>query len=254
MELQVFKFEAISFMINDRTCWATQKQIAELFNVARENITMHIKNIFDDGELDENSTCKNFLLVQNEGNRQVERNITHYNLDMIIAVGYRVNSKKATQFRIRATEVLSSYMRGELQYAMPRTFGEALQLASEKQLEVERLEIENKQQAKEIEAAKPALDFVDQVHDSKDCITVSEFAKMIGTGRNRLFKRLKELGYLMYDNKPYQKYISNGLFRVVEKVVDTPTFEHLYTQTLITPHGQTYLHHKLKTAKELQLW
>jgi anti-repressor protein len=159
--------------------------------------------------------------------------------------------KKQVKVILKEIRKTGSY---SVEYAIPQTFGEALQLAGVKQLEVERLEIENQQQAKEIEAAQPALDFVDQVHDSKDCVTVNDFAKMIGTGRNKLFKRLKELGYLMRDNRPYQKYINSGVFRVVEKVVDLPTFEHLYTQTLITPHGQTYLHKKLKTAKELQLW
>ena len=92
------------------TAWLTQAQIAELFQVKPQNITMHLKKIFADGELIETATCKDFLQVQNEGGRQVRRNLKHYNLDAIISVGYRVNSGRATQFRIWATEILTQYL------------------------------------------------------------------------------------------------------------------------------------------------
>jgi len=87
------------------TLWATQQQIATLFGVDRSVIVKHIQNVIETQELKENSTCAFFAQVQKEGNRQVERQILHYNLDMIIAVGYRVNSAKATQFRIWATKI-----------------------------------------------------------------------------------------------------------------------------------------------------
>ena len=73
--------------------WLTQNQIAEIYKTTQENISIHIKNIYKDKELNNDSTNKKFLLVQNEGNRQVKRNIDHYNLDMIIALGYRYNHK-----------------------------------------------------------------------------------------------------------------------------------------------------------------
>jgi hypothetical protein len=92
------------------TFWATQKTMAELFNVDRSVITKHLRNIFDVGELDKNSTCAKIAHVQNEGNRQVKRNQSFYNLDAIISVGYRVNSKEATHFRIWATHVLKEFM------------------------------------------------------------------------------------------------------------------------------------------------
>ena len=79
--------------------WLTQKAIGELFNTTRNNITMHINDIYNAFEMDENSTSKKFLLVQNEGNREVKRNVQYYNLDMVISIGYRVNSDKAIQFR-----------------------------------------------------------------------------------------------------------------------------------------------------------
>jgi hypothetical protein len=78
--------------------WLTQRQMGEVFDTTPENILMHLKNIFRDAELAESATTKDFLVVQTEGKRQVERNLKHYNLDAIISVGYRVSSKRAVQF------------------------------------------------------------------------------------------------------------------------------------------------------------
>lgn len=101
--------ENAQVLIKDNTIWASQKTIAELFGVSVPTINEHIKNILSEGELDKNSTIRKILIVQNEGARQVSREIEHYNLDMIISVGYRVNSKKATHFRIWATKVLKEF-------------------------------------------------------------------------------------------------------------------------------------------------
>lgn len=95
---------------DSETMWATQKTMAELFNVDRSVITKHLKNIYDDGELNKISTCAKIAHVQKEGNREVKRKTTFYNLDAIISVGYRVNSKNATHFRIWATGILKEYM------------------------------------------------------------------------------------------------------------------------------------------------
>ena len=92
------------------TIWLTQKQIAELFEVTTATINEHIKNIFANRELSIDSTIRNFLIVRQEGKRKVKRNLEHYNLDVIISVGYRVNSFKATKFRQWATSVLKGYM------------------------------------------------------------------------------------------------------------------------------------------------
>ena len=100
----------VSVKFRDEDIWLTQNQIAEIYKTTQENISMHIKNIYKDGELENNSTNKKFLLVQNEGNRQVKRNIDHYNLDMIIALGYRVQSQVATRFRVWATQRLHEYI------------------------------------------------------------------------------------------------------------------------------------------------
>ncbi|RBQ28653.1 RhuM family protein [Aliarcobacter vitoriensis] len=100
----------IKVSVDSETIWLTQKQIAEVFNVTVPNINMHIKAIYKDAELMKNRTIQNFLIVQKEGNRKVERNVEHYNLDIIISVGYRVNSIKATKFRQWATSILKSYI------------------------------------------------------------------------------------------------------------------------------------------------
>lgn len=92
------------------TVWLTQQQMAELFQSSRSNVAEHIKHIYDEGELNEISTCRKFRQVRTEGNRQVSREIPHYNLDMIISLGYRIKSKIATNFRRWATERLKEYM------------------------------------------------------------------------------------------------------------------------------------------------
>lgn len=94
----------------DDTVWLSQQQMAELFKTSRTNIVEHIGNIYDEGELDKNTTCRNFRQVRKEGNRNVSREIPCYNLDMIISIGYRVKSKIATDFRKWATEKLKEYI------------------------------------------------------------------------------------------------------------------------------------------------
>lgn len=100
----------IDVKLEDETVWLSQQQMAELYDTTKQNISLHIKNIFDEEELDINSTVKEFLTVQKEGNRKVERKVKYYNLDMIISLGYRIKSKIATNFRRWATERLKEYM------------------------------------------------------------------------------------------------------------------------------------------------
>jgi hypothetical protein len=92
------------------TIWATQAQIAEVFGVSSQNVTMHIKNIYKEKELEEKSTCKKSLQVQNEGKRTVKRQVNEYNLDVIIAVGYRISSVVGTHFRKWVTKTLREYI------------------------------------------------------------------------------------------------------------------------------------------------
>jgi len=96
--------------IEDDTVWLTQSQMVALFDSTKQNISLHITNIFREEELDYNSTVKEYLTVQNEGGRSVKRKIKLYNLDVIISVGYRVKSKQGTQFRIWANKVLKEYL------------------------------------------------------------------------------------------------------------------------------------------------
>lgn len=101
---------SVKAIVKDETIWLTQKAMAELFDCSTDNVGLHLKNIFDEGELRLQGTSEEFSVVQTEGSRNVRRRTRFYNLDAIISVGYRVNSRRATQFRIWATSVLREYM------------------------------------------------------------------------------------------------------------------------------------------------
>ena len=102
--------EFVSVVFKDETFWLTQKGMAELFDCSTDNISLHLKNIYVDGELEQTATTEKISVVRTEGTREVSRTLDHYNLDAIIAVGYRVNSKKATRFRQWATKTLKEYI------------------------------------------------------------------------------------------------------------------------------------------------
>lgn len=114
---------------NDSSIWMTQKSIAQLYQTSPQNITLHIKNIYADGELQENPTCKDYLQVQTEGNRAIKRTVKIYNLDMILAIGYRVRNNIGIHFRNWASSILSEYMRkgfalNDERLKNPKKFGE----------------------------------------------------------------------------------------------------------------------------------
>ena len=111
-EIVLFENQNVKLEVNmkDETVWLSQQQMAELFNSSRTNIIEHINNIYSSGELDRISTCQDFRQVRKEGKRDVERTIPFYNLDMIISVGYRVNSRQGIIFRKWATKVLKDYL------------------------------------------------------------------------------------------------------------------------------------------------
>jgi len=100
----------VDVLLENETIWLVQKAMSQLFDTTPQNITTHLKNIYESGELQEEATCKEILQVQLEGERQVSRKQKFYNLDAIISVGYRINSSKATQFRIWATNTLKEYI------------------------------------------------------------------------------------------------------------------------------------------------
>ena len=101
---------ALDVRVEDDSVWLTQAQMAELFQATKQNISLHIKNIYKDGELEEVATVKEYLTVQKEGKRNVQRNISYYNLDVIISVGYRVKSLRGIQFRQWANKILKEYL------------------------------------------------------------------------------------------------------------------------------------------------
>ncbi len=100
----------IEVKLEEENVWLTQNAMAELFDTTKQNISNHIQNVFDEGELKQEATVKESLTVQNEGNRTVQRNVKYYNLDLIISVGYRVKSIRGTQFRIWANKLIKEYL------------------------------------------------------------------------------------------------------------------------------------------------
>ncbi len=101
----------VSALVKDETIWLTQKAMGELFGCSSDNVGLHLKNVYEDGELSKDSTTEEISVVQQEGARSVKRKIAFYNLDAIISVGYRISSARATQFRIWATGILKEYIR-----------------------------------------------------------------------------------------------------------------------------------------------
>jgi hypothetical protein len=100
----------VNVYVENETLWLTQKAMGELFGVVKSTVSEHLNHIFESGELEKNATVRNFRTVQTEGSRQVTRDLEYYNLDAVISVGYRVNSSKATQFRIWATQTLKEFI------------------------------------------------------------------------------------------------------------------------------------------------
>lgn len=100
----------IDVRLQGETVWLTQAQMAELFQTTKQNVSLHVKNVFEEGELEQKATVKDSLTVQKEGDRQVSREVSYYNLDVIISVGYRIKSIRGTQFRIWATQQLKEYI------------------------------------------------------------------------------------------------------------------------------------------------
>lgn len=96
--------------VDNETVWLSQNQMTQLFDTTKQNISLHLNNIFKEGELDKNSSVKEYLTVQKEGERQVSRNTKYYNLDVIISVGYRVKSQRGVEFRKWANKVLKEYI------------------------------------------------------------------------------------------------------------------------------------------------
>lgn len=155
--------------LEDESIWLTQQMMSELFDTTVPNINMHIKNIYDEKELDTKATIKDFLIVRKEGRRTISREIAHYNLDVIISVGYRIKSKIATQFRIWATKTLKDYL----------TKGYAI---NEQRL---------KEKQEQLEILKSAIDMVErgmcnQIEDLSQAKQLSAFLSDFASGLDLL--------------------------------------------------------------------
>ena len=100
----------IDVRLENDTVWLTQGQMVDLFQTTKQNVSLHVRNVFKEGELDQSATVKDYLTVQKEGKREVTRNVKYYNLDVIISVGYRVKSKRGTAFRIWANRIIKDYL------------------------------------------------------------------------------------------------------------------------------------------------
>ncbi len=231
--------------LENETIWLTQDMMAKLFETTPQNITMHIKNIYDDEELEQNSTCKDFLQVRNEGKRTVSRKLTHYNLDMILSVGYRIKSKTAVQFRKWATNILKEYLiQG---YAINQ---KALKEQQEKLTSLQQvIELLNRSMENQIETVEQAqnvskilhqyvtgLNLLDDFdHKRLDTqgitkrkaiqISVNEFLdvidKMKGDFASDVFAKPKDESFNSSVNQIYQTFGGNELYPTLEEKAAT---------------------------------
>ena len=231
--------------LENETIWLTQDMMAKLFETTPQNITMHIKNIYEDEELEQNSTCKDFLQVRNEGKRTVSRKLTHYNLDMILSVGYRIKSKTAVQFRKWATSILKEYLiKG---YAINQ---KALKEQQEKLTSLRQIiELLNRSMENQVETVEQAqniskilhqyvtgLNLLDDFdHKRLDTqgitkrkaiqISVDEFLdvidKMKGDFTSDVFAQPKDESFNSSVNQIYQTFGSNELYPTLEEKAAT---------------------------------
>ncbi len=231
--------------LENETIWLTQDMMAKLFETTPQNITMHIKNIYDDEELEQNSTCKDFLQVRNEGKRTVSRKLTHYNLDMILSVGYRIKSKTAVQFRKWATNILKEYLiKG---YAINQ---KALREQQEKLTSLQKvIELLNRSMKNQIETVEQAqniskilhqyvtglnlLDDFDHKRLDKHGVTkrkaiqisVNEFLdvidKMKGNFASYVFAQPKDESFSSSVNQIYQTFDGKELYPTLEEKAAT---------------------------------
>jgi len=125
----------LDVQLADETVWLSQQQMASLFDSTVPNISIHIRNIYKEGELLKEATVKDFLIVQNEGGRKISRHVLFYNLDVIISVGYRVKSQRGVQFRQWATKVLNNYLR--YGYAISNRFERLEQRVAKTEAQIE---------------------------------------------------------------------------------------------------------------------
>lgn len=212
------------------TIWITQTQIASIFNTTKQNISLHIQNIYNEGELSQNSTVKKILTVQIEGNREVNRELEYYNLDMVIATGYRINSTKATQFRIWATKILKNAL---LEKPKELSRKELALLVIQQEEEKEKLLLENQKQQDIIKEQEKHL------VNSED-LNYTTVAKNLHVHPIKFVEWLRDKGYINKKNVPYQEYIDRGYFSVKSHSITLKNKTKGFTQGFIKPKGYSY--------------
>ena len=235
----------ITARIEDETIWLTQAQMAELFSTDRSVLSKHIQHIIEDGELEERATCAKFAQVQTEGMREVSRNITYYNLDMIISVGYRVKSKIATQFRRWATRTLREFVIQGYAINRQRLVEKETQLSELKNAInlIERSiqnQIENVDQVRQLTSflsnfAKGFSLLDDYDHEKLDkkgrtenpviVVTVDEFLTMIQELKNdfdsEIFGQPKDESFASSVNQIYQGFGGQDCYPTIEEKAAT---------------------------------
>ena len=229
---------------NNETIFATSAQIADIFGTTRQNIELHLKNIFSTGELDANSVCKKSLLT---GNDKKGYNVKYYNLDAIISVGYRVNSSKATNFRKEATKVLKEYLtKGEVKKT-ELSRKEILVMALQMELDIEK---QNKQLAIQEEA-------INLISDTQDTYGITEASKNLNLkSSKKLFDYLREKKWIIrlsdgVDKSTYYSHsYARGLNYMIDKQVLCKKTQKYYHQARITKKGMSYL---IKHRKEIEV-
>lgn len=228
----------------------TSLQVAEYFNKDHDKVLRAIRNL----DLTDPFNAANFGVVDYTDAKGETRPMYTMTKDGFTLLAMGFTGKKATQFKISyisAFNVMEAKIKEQLQTKLTvPTYAETLRLYADA------LEAKEQLQAN-YEKALPKIAFHDQVHDSVNSITVGQFAKVLGTGQNRLFEWFKNNGYLITSQRPYQEYIDRGYFKVVEKTRKSNTTDEslTYFQVLITGKGQTYLAKKYKNrAPDIELY
>jgi len=228
----------IEVLYAEENIWLTQKKIAELFSTTPQNITQHLKHIYKDKEADKASTCKDFLQVQNEGGRDIERKSKMYSLEVIIAVGYRVNSERGIQFRQWATEILKSYIyKGYVLDDYRMKYGSRFSARYFDELYEEIKDIRTSERMiyqKITDIYATAIDYSPKAFESKEFFaTVQNKLHFAITGKtaaeiivNRVSSKKEKLGLTSWRRSPQGKIMPSDAV-IAKNYLDSKELEHL---------------------------
>ncbi|MEA3447523.1 MAG: RhuM family protein [Bacteroidota bacterium] len=234
-KIEIYKTEdkqtVVEVKFEQETIWLTQKQMAELFNKDVRTINEHIKTIYKTGELIENATIRNFRIVRQEGRRSVSREIDHYNLDMIISVGYRVNSVRGTQFRIWATQRLKDFLvKGYAinEKRLEQKQQEVIQLKTGIQILSRAIEEKDQEQANEILTVfSKGLELLDDYdHEALDTKGNSR-QKTVFPEYNNYFAFIETM-YSEFESDVFAKPKDNSFHSSIKQIAQTFNGKELY--------------------------